>query len=275
MSLPDPSALLALLEKDIRLPEGLEGLSARYQTAQPLPHLVLDGLFPATVLDDIVEDMSEIQGESWLNLDTEGFERKIALRSAIDLTTTGQQLTALLHSATFLYLLTTLTGVRELLPDPYLQGGGYHRMPPGSFFHVHVDRNVAYDTGLRRRLALIIFLNKAWKQEYGGHLELWSADGLHREVSIEPIFNRTVIFEVASANYHGVPAPIASPAGSSRNSFLVYYHTVGADGSEDIAPHSSIFAPKREGRLGIAVRRIARDCLPPIVFRPLRKLWGP
>ena len=148
-------------------------------------------------------------------------------------------------------------------------------MPPGSFFHVHVDRNVAYDTGLRRRLALIVFLNKAWKPEYGGHLELWSADGLHREVSIEPIFNRTVIFEVASANYHGVPAPIASPAGSSRNSFLVYYHTVGADGSEDIAPHSSIFAPKREGRLGIAVRRIARDCLPPIVFRPLRKLWGP
>ena len=275
MRLPDPSALLALLEKDIRLPEGLEVLSARYQTAKPFPHLVLDGIFPATVLDDIVEDMSEIHGESWLNLDTEGFERKIALRSAIDLTTTGLQLTALLHSAAFLYLLTALTGIRELLPDPYLQGGGYHRMPPGSFFHVHVDRNVAYDTGLRRRLAMIIFLNKAWKPEYGGHLELWSADGLHREVSIEPIFNRTVIFEVASANYHGVPAPIASPAGSSRNSFLVYYHTVGTDGGEDIAPHSSIFAPKHEGRLGITVRRIARDCLPPIVFRPLRKLWGP
>ena len=111
-------------------------------------------------------------------------------------------------------------------------------MPPGSFFHVHVDRNVAYDTGLRRRLAMIIFLNKAWKPEYGGQLELWSADGLHREVAIEPIFNRTVIFEVASPNYHGVPAPIASPAGRSRNSFLVYCHTVGTDGSEDIAPHS-------------------------------------
>jgi hypothetical protein len=275
MSIPDPSVLLTLLEKDVTLPEGLEALSARYLTAKPFPHLVLDGIFPARVLDDMVADMSEIEGEKWLHLDTEGLEQKIALRSAIDLRTTGFQLTALLHSAAFLYLLTALTGIRELLPDPYLQGGGYHLMPPGSFFHVHVDRNVAYDTGLRRRLAMIVFLNKAWKPEYGGHLELWSADGLRREVTIEPIFNRTVIFEVARPNYHGVPGPIACPVGRSRNSFLVYYHTVGTDGSEDIAPHSSIFAPRREGRVGITVRRIARECLPPIVFRPLRKLWGP
>jgi hypothetical protein len=274
MRLPDPSALLALLEKDIRLPEGLEVLSARYETAKPFPHLVLDGIFSAKVLDDLVDDMSEIHGEGWLHLDTEGFERKTVLRSAIDLRTTGVQLTALLHAAPFLYLLTALTGIPELLPDPYLQGGGYHRMPPGSFFQVHVDRNVAYDTGLRRRLAVIIFLNKAWKPEYGGDLELWSADGLHREVTIEPVFNRAVIFEVASPNYHGVPVPIACPVGRSRNSFLVYYHTAGTEGSEDIA-HSSIFAPRRVGRVGIAVRRIVRECLPPIVFRPLRKLWGP
>ena len=90
MRLPDPSALLALLEKDIRLPEGLEVLSARYQTAKPFPHLVLDGVFPAKVLDDMVEDMSEIHGEGWLNLDTEGLERKTVLRSAIDLRTSGR-----------------------------------------------------------------------------------------------------------------------------------------------------------------------------------------
>jgi hypothetical protein len=244
MQFPDLSVLMALLQKDITLPDGLEALSARYQTAKPFPHLVLDGMLPAKVLDDMVADMSQIEGEQWLSRDAEGLERRIALRSAIDLRTTGFQLTALLHSAAFLYLLTALTGIRELPPDPYLQGGGYHVMPPGSFFHVHADRNVAYETGLRRRFAMIIFPNKAWKPEYGGQLELWSADGLRREVAIEPIFNRTVIFEVAS--YHGVPVPIACPVGRSRNSFLVYYHTVRTDGSEDITPHSSIFAPKRE-----------------------------
>ena len=146
-------------------------------------------------------------------------------------------------------------------------------MPPGSFFDVHADRNIAYDTGLRRRLAMIIFLNKTWKPEYGGQLELWSADGLRREVAIEPIFNRTVIFEVARPNYHGVPVPLTCPVGRRRTSFLVYYHTVATNGSEDIAPHSSIFAPpRRRGRVGMSVRRIARECLPPILFRQLRKL---
>jgi hypothetical protein len=58
--------------------------------------------------------------------------------------------------------------IRELLPDPYLEGGGYHVMPPGGKFDVHADRNIACETGLARSLSLIIYLNKARQHEYGG-----------------------------------------------------------------------------------------------------------
>src|SRR5690606_34215472 len=105
----------------------------------------------------------------------------------------GFDVTALLHSAPFLSFLTAVTGITELLPDPYLQGGGYSCIPPGGFFNVHVDRNVAYETGLLRRLAFIVYLNKAWRPEYGGQLELWNQDGTQREVVVEPAFNRAIL----------------------------------------------------------------------------------
>jgi Rps23 Pro-64 3,4-dihydroxylase Tpa1-like proline 4-hydroxylase len=97
-----------------------------------------------------------------------------------------------------------------LLPDPYLQGAGFHIVPNGGKFDVHVDRNTAYDTGLIRRLALIIYLNKDWAPEYGGQLELWNSDASRREVSIVPSFNRTVIFELTEESFHGVSEVTAS-----------------------------------------------------------------
>jgi hypothetical protein len=63
-----------------------------------------------------------------------------------------QHTAALLHSATFQYFLSELPGIWNLLPDTYLQRGGYHVMPPGGHLDVHAGRNTHYMTGLTRRL---------------------------------------------------------------------------------------------------------------------------
>jgi Rps23 Pro-64 3,4-dihydroxylase Tpa1-like proline 4-hydroxylase len=179
----------------------------------------------------------------------------------------------MLHSAAFLYFLSEITGVRRLLPDPYLQGGGFAVMRRGDYFDVHADRNVAYDTGLMRRLAMIIFLNKSWKPEYNGQLELWSPDGKRCEVSIDPVFNRTILFEVAYPNFHGVPAPLACPPNLTRQSFIVYYHTAGAEDAA-VKPHTTIFAPRYFGTPSSTVRSIVREIAPPFIVRIARKFFG-
>ncbi len=97
-----------------------------------------------------------------------------------------------LHSAPSLYFLSEITGVWQLLPDPYLQGAGHAVMRRGDFFEVHADRSVAYDTGRVRGLALIAFLNEDWSADFAGNLELWDAEGK--------------ACEVAHPNYHGVAA---------------------------------------------------------------------
>jgi len=263
--------LSALFADRIRLPSRIEQLRDTYQKSAPFPHVVIDNLFAPHILDPLLEEMATLQENQWLLVEALPRERIRRMRSAVDLGPAGTQMVSLVHSAQFLYLLSEITGVWQLLPDPYLQGAGYASMRPGDFFKVHSDRNVAYDTGLSRRLAMIVFLNKGWEPGYNGQLELWNDEATRCDVSVEPVYNRTILFEVADPNYHGVPAPIACPEGRSRQSFIVYYHTVGTDEKSTRTPHTSKFAPifyREDPRF----RSFAREVTPPVLLKAAKKL---
>ncbi len=267
-----------LLAGKIQLSARLDDLRNAYRNAVPFPHVIIDDLFPPRLLDPVVDEMTSMAASQWKLVETKSLERIRRMSSGVELGAAGTQLVSLLHSASFLYLLSEITGVWQLLPDPYLQGAGYASMKQGDFFNIHSDRNVAYDTGLTRRLAMIVFLNKSWDPKYNGQLQLWNHEATRCDVTIEPAFNRTVLFEVADPNYHGVPAPIECPADRSRKSFIVYYHTVGIDGkSEARPPRTSAFAPtfyREEPKL----RRLAREMTPPLLAKAAKKLveiWRP
>jgi 2-oxoglutarate-Fe(II)-dependent oxygenase superfamily protein len=260
-----------VLTDAIHLTASIKSLSSNYRSAKPYPHLVLDNLFSEGLLERVVHEMLPPGEANWVYHDDDHI-RQCNLRSAIDLGEASSQLVALLHSANFLYFLSEVTGIWELLPDPYLQGAGYHLIPRGGKLDVHVDRNTAYSTGLIRRLSLLIYLNKDWRREYGGQLELWSKDGKRREVIIEPTFNRTTIFQITDDNYHGVPSVVACPEGRSRNCFVAYYHTVKFPGIKQVRPHSSIYAPSFYRQRKSGFRQLVKDLVPPIVLRVVRKL---
>ena len=113
-----------------------------------------------------------------------------------------------------LLFLEALTGIEGLIPDPYFGGGGLHQIEPGGFLKIHADFNVHPKLKLDRRLNMLIYLNRDWREEYGGHLELWDADDARvpqarscrcstaRSSSRRPI-----------RSYHGHPHPLTSPPG--------------------------------------------------------------
>jgi hypothetical protein len=261
----------ALLAGKIELATRLETLQSEYGNAAPFPHVVMDGLFPPQLLDRVVGEMSSMSSSQWMLVETKFQERMRRMRSGVELGAAGAELVSVLHSAAFLYLLSEITGIWQLLPDPYLQGGGYAAMKRGDFFKIHSDRNVAYETGLTRRLAMIVFLNKSWDPRYNGQLELWNCDASRCDVSIEPLYNRTVLFEVADPNYHGVPAQIECPEDRSRKSFIVYYHTVGIGGKSAAKPRSSAFAPNFY-RESSKLRVWAREVTPPLLLKGVKSL---
>jgi hypothetical protein len=263
--------IAAILSDRLRLPHDSAALHTSYETAKPFRHIILDDVFDPALLERVCQEIPRIDDDTWVR-ESDDHIKQFNHRSPVSLGEGASELVALLHSAAFLYFLSEVTGIWELLPDPYLQGASYHVVPRGGFFNVHVDRNVAYSTGLVRRLALMLYLNKDWKTEYGGQFELWNDTGTQRVKAVEPIFNRCLVFEVTDTSYHGLPVPVACPPGRTRNSFAVYFHTVAKPGEGEIKPHTSVYAPSSYRQKSFNVKSLAKDLTPPLLLRTAKKL---
>jgi Rps23 Pro-64 3,4-dihydroxylase Tpa1-like proline 4-hydroxylase len=252
----------------LSLPESSAALASRYRQNVPFPHLVIDDLFDPEALAALRTEMFQTKNSDWFHHQTQQIE-KLGQKSAIGLGETGFQLIALLHSAAFLYLLSEITGIWNLLPDPYLHGAGFSMIPPGGKFDVHVDLNADATTGLVRKLALIIYLNPDWKPEYGGHLELWDKELTGSVAAIEPVFNRVVLMEISDTGFHGI-TPVTEPSGRSRCSFMIYYNTAGIAVGKELGVHNSMYAPMCY-RPKPSLRSLARKVTPPILYDFVRR----
>ena len=106
---------------------------------------------------------------------------------------------------------------------------------------MHADFNVHPKLKLDRRLNMLIYLNKDWREEYGGHLELWDQSGKTCRKRILPMFNRTVVFSTTDRSFHGHPHPLTCPPGMTRKSVSLYYYTAGRPPEERSVAHDTLF----------------------------------
>lgn len=215
-------------------------LRERYVSAQPFPHLVLDGLFPDEVLEQVLADFPRPDEIAWRRFDNPT-EKKLGYWHESSLPANLQLFLYEMNSAPLLQFLEALTGIEGLVSDPYYGGAGPHQILPGGFLKVHVDFNWHPLLKLDRRLNLLVYLNKDWKEEYGGHLELWNRDMSRCEQKILPAFNRTVVFSTTDFSFHGHPEPLACPEGRTRKSVSFYYYSNGRPAEERSAPHDTVF----------------------------------
>jgi Rps23 Pro-64 3,4-dihydroxylase Tpa1-like proline 4-hydroxylase len=134
-----------------------------------------------------------------------------------------------------------LTGIQDLISDPFYRGGGLHNILPGGKLGVHADFNKHQKYDLDRRLNLLLYLNKDWKEEYGGHIELWDKNMQKCVKRVLPIFNRVVIFTTTDHSFHGHPDPLNCPNPMSRKSLALYYYTHGRPEEDESQTHSTLF----------------------------------
>jgi hypothetical protein len=180
-----------------------------------------------------------------------------------------------LNSMTFLKFLSSVTGIDHLISDPGFEGGGLHQIVRGGKLGVHADFNKHREFGLDRRLNLLLYLNKDWREEYGGHLQLWNRDMTSCEAKVSPIFNRVMVFGTTDFTYHGHPDPLQCPDGMTRKSLALYYFSNGRPPEEVTDEHSTLFRPRDEKdfrpTIGQRTRNFAWDLLPPVLARRLRR----
>ena len=209
-------------------------LSNQYQEAQPFPHIVIDKFLPETILDSVLDEFNK--NENWwydkvkwtepyqVNKFYWPYDIETANNMPNDLPTISA-LVNYLNSPIMLKYLEELTGIDNLIGDELLMGGGLHKITSGGKLAIHKDYNVHPVKKMYRRLNLLIYLNKDWKREWEGNLELWDKDHTKLEVSVEPLFNRAVIFTISEDSLHGHPVPLNTPENVSRNSIALYYFT--------------------------------------------------
>lgn len=215
-------------------------LREQYVNARPFPHIVMDNLFPNEILEEVLDDFPRLDEIAWRKFDNPT-EKKLGYWHENPLRPRIQLFLYEMNSAPLLQFLERLTGIEGLVSDPYYGGAGPHQIEPGGFLKVHVDFNWHPLLKLDRRLNMLVYLNKDWKEEYGGHLELWNRDVSRCEQKILPVYNRTVVFSTTDFSYHGHPTPLACPEGWTRKSVSFYYYSNGRPDSERSAPHDTIF----------------------------------
>lgn len=245
-----------------------------YANAKPFPHIVLDDFFDPEVVDGVLAEFPSPDAIRWQRFDN---ANEIKLASATD--ASFGPLTRLflyhLNSITFLEFLSRVTGIDNLIPDPRFEGGGLHQIVRGGKLGVHADFNKHAVYGLDRRLNLLLYLNKNWREEYGGHLQLWNRDMTRCEAKVLPIFNRVMLFSTTDFTYHGHPDPLDCPEGMTRKSLALYYFTKGRPVDEVSGEHSTIFRARGPEDLRMTIsqraRKLAHDLVPPIIMRQLNR----
>jgi hypothetical protein len=213
---------MKLVNSQLFTPENIAKMSEDFNSAKPYRHLVIDNFLDADTADFMFNHFPK---EDVFNKKYKGVnEFKAEGSNFEDFPEVFTQMREELHSKEWCEIMGKITGMDELFSVPDALGGGLHQGGDGSFLDIHIDFNIHADRGIHRRINLLIFFNKDWKEEYGGHTELWNADMTNLDKKVFPAMNRCLIFETNEISYHGYDK-IKVPENVTRKSFYAYYYT--------------------------------------------------
>jgi hypothetical protein len=203
----------------------LPRLKQIYRQNEPFPCIMLDQFLMPEAADQAVVEFPDVESETWIHY-LHVNEKKYGKTDLLSFGPTLRTIIAELNSASFLQFLSDLSGIECLFADPSLEGGGLHQSTRGGFLNIHADFTVhPHHRNWRRRMNVLIYLNKDWSPSWGGHLELWDKKMKRRVRKIPPLFNRCVIFNTDPDAFHGHPRPLVCPVNTTRKSIALYYFT--------------------------------------------------
>jgi Rps23 Pro-64 3,4-dihydroxylase Tpa1-like proline 4-hydroxylase len=204
----------------------LVALKESVKSSQPIKHICIDGMWKESFLELVrseVEENKEWAGEKQFY----GSKHKLWQDDWSKMPTNVNHFLSYLNKPLVLSMVEFLFEENGLIPDPYLEGGGIHSTGENGFLKLHADFNWHEKLKLYRRINILIYLNKDWNSKYGGQIELANRDldgKFLTQISLEPIFNRTLIFITDDESYHGQPNPVKHSFKKRRDSIAAYYY---------------------------------------------------
>jgi len=198
--------------------DDVENIHKQYVTSSPFPNVIIPNFFDDDLAEKININFPSID-ETWKHYDNP-LEQKYSLNEFDN--SLFSNVFAYLQADAFVDIIKKITGIDDIQKDPLLHGAGLHAYPNNGKLDVHLDYSVHPISGKERRCNLIIYMNKDWKETYGGNLELFDKN-LHSQKTLLPGWNTAVLFQTSDISYHGLPKPICCPDDMYRKSLAIYY----------------------------------------------------
>lgn len=205
----------------------IENYSKDYQEANPFEHVIIPNFLNSNIankLSTVFPTPLTYPSYKWHSYNNP-FECKYALN---DFKQEGLDIFNLVFSElqkdSTLNLIRKITNIENLESDPFLHGAGIHAYPSNGKLDMHLDYSIHPISGKERRVNIIYYLNKDWKDEWGGKLQLRNknlSDESKKEIPVQ--FNSAVIFRTCDTSFHGIPKPISCPKDEFRKSLAIYY----------------------------------------------------
>lgn len=246
--------------------EKIQQLKHDFETAKPCKHIVLPNFLNESFATSLYENFPKMET---LNVKRKSLNENKNEDYHFDrFHPDFKKIREAVTNSDFIKNIETITGITGLVVSKDALGSGVHQGANGSYVDVHIDSNFNPKENLWRRLNLLIYLNKNWKPEYGGELELWDQKMTKCEAIIPCDWNRAVVFLTDETTPHGY-GKISVPEGETRKSFYTYYSTPTEKGFKYVDSH---FKARPDDAIGKKVATNIKEPLKLSIKRFLKKL---
>lgn len=214
----------------------------RFASAEPFRHVVIDNFLVPAFADALLAEFPDFEKGNYI-----GDDGRPGGKSTVDrvrgLGEAYRRLDDVIQTREFLDVISAITGIPELLYDPFYLGGGTHENRHGQGLKAHIDFNYHPSERWHRRLNLIVYLNHEWDDAWGGMFDLYRDPYVDPTpaVRVQPLFNRCVIFETNEHSWHGFDA-ISQPEDKrsvSRRSVALYFYSKDRPSVETAGRHTT------------------------------------
>jgi hypothetical protein len=135
-----------------------ERSAAEFRAATPFPHIVFDNLLNVRP-EQIIEPFPDPSWPHWERCRDTYQVQKMYVENPDVMPEWLASIIRELSAPAFLQFLEQVSGIKALIPDPYLTGGGLHCSGPGGTLTPHTDFHLYPRLYLNRRINVIVYLN--------------------------------------------------------------------------------------------------------------------
>jgi len=202
---------------------GNDNLNNLYKNAKPFKHIIIDNFLNTEYIEKIFNEFpTDFSSNLWHKYNNP-LEVKYSNDNIDNMDVNIKNLFYILSTSKFIDLISTIVDINDLEYDPYLHGAGLHVHPRFGRLNLHLDYEKHPLLNMERRLNIILYLSKDWKDEWNGMTELWDENVQNKVVESKVKFNRAIIFQTNDISWHGIPEKILCPDNEYRKSFAFYY----------------------------------------------------